>query len=64
LLARSAALTLGDRRDEAAAVVERALASAPPGNAGWLVPLEPLLRVFSNPRPWTAVLARLRARAT
>jgi DNA-binding winged helix-turn-helix (wHTH) protein/Tfp pilus assembly protein PilF len=64
ILARAAALTLAGRTDEAATMVERALASAPPGNAGWLVPLEPLLHVSGNPRPWTAVLARLRARAT
>ena len=36
---------------------------APAGNAGWLVPVEPLLNVSANPDEWSSVLARLRARA-
>jgi hypothetical protein len=47
----------------AAQVVDRALAAAPPGNAGWLLPVEPLLNVSSNPEVWASVLSRLRARA-
>ena len=41
-----------------------ALTDAPPGNAGWLLPVEPLLNVRANPDAWAAALSRLRARAT
>jgi hypothetical protein len=47
----------------AAQVIDGALAGAPPGNAGWLLPVEPLLNVSGNPGAWTAALARLQARA-
>lgn len=47
----------------AAQVMDAALRAAPAGNAGWLVPVEPLLRVSANPEEWGSVLARLRARA-
>jgi len=43
--------------------MDAALNAAPPGNAGWLVPVEPLLNVSGNPEQWGSVLARLRARA-
>ena len=48
---------------QAAKVLEHALASAPPGNAGWLLPVEPLLNVSGNADAWAPVLARLRTRA-
>ena len=48
---------------DAARLVERALVEAPPGSAGWLLPLEPLLHVTALPEPWAAALARLRNRA-
>ena len=47
----------------AAQTMDAALNAAPAGNAGWLVPVEPLLRVSANPAEWSSVLARLRARA-
>ena len=47
----------------AAQVLDGALAAAPPGNAGWLVPVEPLLNVSARPDVWAPVLARLRTRA-
>jgi hypothetical protein len=47
----------------AAQVLDGALAAAPPGNAGWLVPVEPLLNVAAAPDVWAPVLARLRTRA-
>jgi DNA-binding winged helix-turn-helix (wHTH) protein len=49
---------------DAAALVERAFAAAPPSNAGWLLPIEPLLNVGAAPDAWAAPLARLRVRAT
>ena len=37
-----------------------ALAAAPAGNAGWLMPIEPLLQVSAHPDIWAPALARLR----
>ena len=47
----------------AAQLIDGALAVAPPGNAGWLLPVEPLLNVSGNPGAWAAALARLQSRA-
>jgi DNA-binding winged helix-turn-helix (wHTH) protein len=60
-----AAMALNAAGDAARAVqiVDRALAAAPPGNAGWLLPVEPLLNISRNPDVWAPVLTRLRARA-
>jgi DNA-binding winged helix-turn-helix (wHTH) protein len=43
--------------------VDEALSAAPPGDAGWLIPIEPLLGVQRHPDAWAPVLARLRTRA-
>jgi DNA-binding winged helix-turn-helix (wHTH) protein len=55
------ALTGAGRRAEAAAAVDSALSKAAAGNAGWIVPVEPLLQA-GGPE-WEPVLARLRSRA-
>jgi DNA-binding winged helix-turn-helix (wHTH) protein len=60
---RAAGHVLAGAHGEAAGLMERALADAPPGNGGWLLPVEPLLRVHSAPDVWAGALARLRARA-
>ena len=60
-MAKAVALTSAGQRAEAAAVVDAALAAAPPGNGGWILPVEPLLQV-SGPE-WEPVLARLGSRA-
>ena len=60
-MAKAVALTSAGQRAEAAAVVDAALAAAPPGNGGWILPVEPLLQV-GGPE-WEPVLARLRSRA-
>ena len=44
-------------------LVADALAAAPPGNAGWLIPIEPLLGVRRDHATWAPVLAALRTRA-
>lgn len=62
-MARAAYLAAAGRHAEAAQQVDRALAVGPPGNGGWLIPVEPLLNVAANPAAWTAVLARIRTRA-
>jgi DNA-binding winged helix-turn-helix (wHTH) protein len=50
---------------DAVAIVNRALAEAPPSDSGgWLIPVEPLLGVQAAPDAWSPVLARLRARAS
>jgi hypothetical protein len=60
-----AAVALNAAGDAARAVqiVDKALAAAPPGNVGWLLPVEPLLNISRNPDVWAPVLSRLRARA-
>ena len=50
--------------DEAGRLVDNALAFAPPGNAAWLLPVEPLLGVAARPESWAGALARLRQRAS
>jgi DNA-binding winged helix-turn-helix (wHTH) protein len=47
----------------AAAIVGGALADAAAPSAGWLLPVEPLLHASAAPDAWSAVLARLSARA-
>jgi DNA-binding winged helix-turn-helix (wHTH) protein len=47
----------------AAATLSRLLAEAPPGFAGWTLPVEPFLRNLQGTKPFRAVLARLAERA-
>ncbi len=63
LMARAGALVLSGAHDEAAHLVTTALSTAPPGNAGWLLPVEPLLHVSAQPGVWATALAHLRHRA-
>lgn len=51
------------RARRAVQIVERAFTQASSPSDGWLLPLEPLLRVHTAPDAWAPVLARLRARA-
>jgi hypothetical protein len=39
------------------------VAASPPGNAGWLLPIDPPLRVARDKTAWTRVLDLLRRRA-
>jgi DNA-binding winged helix-turn-helix (wHTH) protein len=59
----AAALNAAGDAHRAVQIVDRALAAAPPGNVGWLLPVEPLLNISRNPDVWAPVLTRLRARA-
>jgi tetratricopeptide (TPR) repeat protein len=43
--------------------IQRALADAPPGSAGWQLPIEPVLRPNRGEMRWAQILARLNARA-
>jgi DNA-binding winged helix-turn-helix (wHTH) protein/cytochrome c-type biogenesis protein CcmH/NrfG len=62
-MVRAAELVLAGSHSEGARIVGDALAAAPPGNAGWLVPVEPLLNVSAAPNAWNGVLSQLRIRA-
>jgi DNA-binding winged helix-turn-helix (wHTH) protein len=52
-----------DAHTTAARLLGEALASAAPGNAGWLLPLEPLLHVTAHQEIWARTLTHLRNRA-
>ena len=62
-IGQAAILAVAGDVQEAMSLVDDALAAAPPGNAGWLLPVEPLLNVAAAPETWTPVLTRLRTRA-
>jgi DNA-binding winged helix-turn-helix (wHTH) protein/Tfp pilus assembly protein PilF len=62
-IAQAAARAMAERHAEAARIVNAALSAAEPGNAGWLVPVEPTLHVTARPDIWADTLARLRHRA-
>ena len=62
-LCRAVQLVLARSHDEAARVMDDALAAAPAGNAAWFLPIEPLLNLSARPECWARPLARLRNRA-
>jgi hypothetical protein len=62
-IARAVGLVLAHRPGDAATLVDEALAAAPAGNAGWLLPVEPLIHVSTQSAIWAPALARLRTRA-
>ena len=62
-VARAARLVHAGDVQDAVPVVCAALNAAPPGNGGWLLPLEPLLRVVHAQDAWAPALAVLHLRA-
>lgn len=60
---RAARLAVSGAHADAARIVNDALAIAPPGSAGWILPIEPLLQVNARPDIWARALAQLRNRA-
>jgi tetratricopeptide (TPR) repeat protein len=60
---QAVALSIAGLHSDAASLVDEALANAPPGNAGWLLPVEPMLQVSAHADIWAPALARLRVRA-
>ncbi|MEP7310856.1 MAG: winged helix-turn-helix domain-containing protein [Acidobacteriota bacterium] len=60
---RAAQLVLSGAPGEASVLVHEALANAPPGSAGWLLPIEPILRALDDPGLWGPALSRVRNRA-
>lgn len=62
-LARAVMLSGAGAVGEAAALVERAFDATPSGQAGWLLPIEPLLHIQGHPDIWAGALTRLATRA-
>jgi DNA-binding winged helix-turn-helix (wHTH) protein len=62
-LVNAARAVMTGSHHEAATLVDDALSAAPPGNAAWLLPVEPLLQATAHPEVWRSTLARLRHRA-
>ena len=60
---QAAQLVVAGVHSEAARILDEALAGAAAGNAGWLLPIEPLLHVTAHPDSWARALAHLRNRA-
>jgi DNA-binding winged helix-turn-helix (wHTH) protein/Tfp pilus assembly protein PilF len=63
-IARAALRVAVDDVSGAVAIVAAALESAPLGNAGWLLPVEPLLDIARAPDAWGSVLMMLSGRAS
>ncbi len=63
-IARAVPVAAAGDASGAARLVGDALASAPAGNAGCILPIEPLVRVDRDRSAWREVLALLRSRAT
>lgn len=63
VVTRAALLQCGGDIDGAARLVEQPLAHAPPGDTGWMIPVDPLLRVWQTREAWRTVLGQLRSRA-
>lgn len=55
-------LALQGKHEAAERIFSSAYALAPPGSAGWILPVEPALHVATRPEIWTRALAALRAR--
>ena len=62
-LMRARALVALSRPAEAVQQLEQLLADAPPGFAGWVIPIDPLFRPVLGHEPFARVLARLATRA-
>ncbi len=63
VMARAALLVHTGDVSGAVAMVHAALEASPPGNTGWLIPVDPLLRVWEHPETWAPVLELLHVRA-
>jgi len=63
-VARALAFARGGRHHEAARTYRDAITSAPYDDAGWLLPVEPILQAPLRPEIWGEVLALIRERAS
>ena len=57
-------LARGNRHADAARVFREGLAHTPPGAAGWLLPVEPVLNPRARGELWAEALKAIRARAS
>ena len=62
-MAAAAAFVLDGKHDDAARLCGAALAQAEPGQAGWILPVDPLLNPLRHADAWARTLAILRDRA-
>jgi len=62
-VAQAIGLARAGRHRDAVDACTDALTQAPPGPAGWLLPVEPMLNPAARPDIWAATLAILRTRA-
>jgi hypothetical protein len=62
-MARAGRLAHAGNVDAAVEIVRRALAEAPPGSSGWILILDPLLRVLDHRDAWASALATIHDRA-
>lgn len=62
-MGRAALAVASGEAADAASVLDEALAAAPGGSAGWLIPVDPLLDVRAHGPAFAHVLTRLRTRA-
>jgi len=62
-MARAALLVEAGDVPGAVALLLAAIASAPAGNSGWLISLDPLLGVWEHPDAWEPVLQAIKERA-
>jgi DNA-binding winged helix-turn-helix (wHTH) protein len=63
-IAKAIALARGNRHADAAQIYIDTVAAARAANAGWILPVEPVLHVAERPDVWSAVLTMVRQRAT
>ena len=63
-LGQAIVLARGNRTADAARIYGDAVAQAPPGSVGWLLPVEPLLHPLGHREIWDAALTMIRVRAS
>ena len=63
-LGQAIVLARGNRNADAARVYAAAIAQAPRGSVGWLLPVEPLLHPLGHREIWDEALTMIRVRAT
>ncbi|MCC7044520.1 MAG: transcriptional regulator [Acidobacteria bacterium] len=61
-LVRGLIVDAGGQPDLAASFVTAALTSAPPGSAGWQLPVDPFLLTYRRPDTWRTAVATIRER--
>jgi hypothetical protein len=63
-IARAVALVRGNRHGDAAQIYKEIVAGARVPNAGWILPVEPVLQAGARPDIWGEALTMVQQRAT